>query len=73
MELKVRKYGNSLGAILPKEMAAVLNVKEGDTLFVTKTANGYEISPYDPEFDTKIQAARKGISKYRNALKQLAQ
>ena len=72
MQLKVRKHGNSLGAIIPKEMAAVLNIAEGDTLFVTKTPTGYEISPYDPDFETKIAAARKGMSKYRNALNELA-
>ena len=53
-------------------MAAVLNIEEGDTLFVTKTPTGYEISPYDPDFETKIAAARKGMSKYRNALNELA-
>jgi putative addiction module antidote len=72
MQLKVRKQGNSLGVIIPKEMLAVMNVTEGDTLFVTKTPTGYEISPCDPDFEMKIAAARKGMSKYRNALKELA-
>ena len=31
--LQVRKIGNSIGVILPKELAARLNFKEGDKLF----------------------------------------
>ncbi len=31
LELKLRKVGNSLGVVLPKEALARLNVHEGDT------------------------------------------
>jgi antitoxin component of MazEF toxin-antitoxin module len=31
-KVKVRKVGNSLGAILPSEVAARMHVKEGDSL-----------------------------------------
>ena len=73
MYLTVRKRGNSLSVIIPKEMATSMQVDDGDTLFVTKTPTGYEISPYDPEFVQKIEAARRGMKKYRNALNDLAQ
>jgi putative addiction module antidote len=72
MRLNVKKRGNSLSVIVPKEMAASLNVEEGDTLFATKTPMGYEISAYDPAFVKKIEAARRGMKKYRNALIELA-
>jgi putative addiction module antidote len=72
MLLSVKKRGNSLSVIVPKEMAASMNVDDGDTLFATKTPSGYEISAYDPDFVKKIEAARQGMRKYRNALAELA-
>ena len=72
MLLNVKKRGNSLSVIIPKEMGASMNVDDGDNLFATKTLAGYEISAYDPEFVKKIEAARRGMKKYRNALIELA-
>lgn len=72
MTLNVKKRGNSLSVIIPKEMAAEMNIEDGDTLFVTKTPSGYEISPYDPSFAKKMEIARRGMKKYRNALIELA-
>ena len=72
MRLNVKKRGNSLSVIIPKEMATNMNIDDGDTLFATKTPTGYEISAYDPDFVKKIEAARRGIKKYRNALIELA-
>ncbi len=72
MRLNVKKRGNSLSVIVPKEMAASMNVDDGDQLFATKTPTGYEISAYDPSFAKKIEAARRGMRKYRNALIELA-
>jgi putative addiction module antidote len=72
-QLKVRAVGNSLGVVLPKEVLARLNVKDGDMLFLTEAPDGsMRITPYDPEFDAQMRAAREGMSKYRNALRQLA-
>ena len=70
--LNVKKRGNSLSVIIPKEMATEMNIEDGDTLFVTKTPSGYEISPYDPNFAKKMEIARRGMKKYRNALIELA-
>jgi putative addiction module antidote len=70
--LKVRKIGNSLGVILPKQVAARLGVGEGDGLSCNETSQGYELSGYDPLFEKKLDAARKVTRRYRNALKQLA-
>jgi putative addiction module antidote len=71
-KVKVRKIGNSLGAILPSEVAARLHVKEGDNLSVTETPDGIQLSPYDPEFETAMEAFRRGSARYRNALRRLA-
>jgi putative addiction module antidote len=72
MYLNVKKRGNSLSVIIPKEMAANMQVGDGDRLFVTKTPQGYELSAYDPDFVKKLESARRGIKKYRNALNELA-
>lgn len=37
--LKIRKVGNSLGLILPKEILDALEVTEGDVIELTKIAN----------------------------------
>jgi putative addiction module antidote len=72
LKVKVRKVGNSLGAILPAEVAARLRVKEGDSLSVTETPDGVQLSPYDAEFDRSMEAFERGRSRYRNALRRLA-
>ncbi|MGK7884382.1 MAG: AbrB/MazE/SpoVT family DNA-binding domain-containing protein [Crocosphaera sp.] len=73
MKLNVKKHNNSLSVIIPEEIATNLNINDGDTLYITKTPNGYEISAFDPAFAKKMQIARQGIKKYRNALIDLAQ
>ena len=40
LELKVRKIGNSLGIVLPKESLARLKVKEGENLYFTEADDG---------------------------------
>lgn len=72
MLLNLKKRGNSLSVIIPKEMAVSMGVDDGDKLFATKTPSGYEVSAYDPSFEKKVEAARRGMKKYRNALIELA-
>ncbi len=72
MRVSVTQIGNSTGVILPKEVIARLKVKKGDSVFLTETPEGYSLSPYDPDFEAQMKAARKGMSKYRNALHELA-
>ena len=71
-KLKLRKIGNSLGVILPREELDRLHVSEGDALTITRTADGVEISPYDAEFEMKLKAFEKTRREYRNALRELA-
>jgi putative addiction module antidote len=72
MRAKVTQIGNSTGLILPKEAAARLKVKKGDSVFLTETPGGYTLTPYDPEFEAQMVAARRGMVKYRNTLRELA-
>jgi putative addiction module antidote len=71
-KIKVRKIGNSLGAILPGDVAARLRVKEGGHLFMTETANGIQLSPFDPDFEAVMSAFEQGRKRYRNALRRLS-
>jgi putative addiction module antidote len=71
--LQVRKIGNSIGVILPKELAARLNLKEGDKLFpVAQSDGGVLLTPYDPDFEKAMEIARRGMKRYHNALAELA-
>ena len=62
MRASVTQIGNSTGVILPKEAVARLKVKKGDSVFLTETLGGYAITPYDPEFETQMKAARRGMA-----------
>ncbi len=73
MRATVTQIGNSTGVILPREVAARLKVKKGDSLFLTEPPDGYIITPYDPEFEEQMGAARRGMEKYRNALYELTE
>lgn len=70
--LKVRKIGNSLGVILPKEVAEQLHLREDDTLHVIVDAEGARLTPFDPQFDKAMEAFERTRRKYRNALRELA-
>ena len=71
--LQVRKIGNSIGFILPKDTAARLDLKEGDRLFVVAQPDrGFVLTPHDPDFEKAMAVARRGIKRYHNALAELA-
>ena len=70
--LKLIRIGNSVGAVLPKEALARMNVSQGDTLFLTGAPGGYRITPYEPSFQAQMEAARRIMKKRRNALRELA-
>ena len=73
LELKVRKFGNSLGVVLPKDVINRLGTKDGEPLFLTEAPDGsYHLSPYDPSFEKKMTKAEDIIGRYRNTLHVLA-
>jgi putative addiction module antidote len=73
IETKVRKIGNSLGIVLPKEALQSLKVQEGDVLFLTEAAeNSLRITPEKPGFQDVMKIAEEGMNRYRNALRELA-
>ena len=71
--LQIRKIGNSVGVILPKELLARLNLKEGDKLFpIEQPGGGLILTPHDPDFKRAMTVARRGMKRYHNALAELA-
>jgi putative addiction module antidote len=72
LTLKLTKIGNSTGLVLPKEALTQMNVGPGDTVFLIRTADGFRLTPYDPEFEDQMTRARKIMKKRRAALRELA-
>lgn len=71
--LQIRKIGNSVGLILPKELLARLNLKEGDKLhIVEQTERGLKLSPYNPKHAKAMEIARRSFTTYADTYKALA-
>ena len=69
VELKARRFGNSLGVVLPKDVINRLHAKDGEALFLIEAADGsYRLTPYRPTFETTMRKAEDIIGRYRNTL-----
>jgi putative addiction module antidote len=69
VELKVRKFGNSLGVVLPKEVINRLHTGDGQPRYLIEAPDGsYQLTPYDPAFANKMSKADDIIDRYRNTL-----
>jgi putative addiction module antidote len=72
--LQIRKIGNSVGLILPKDLLARLKLKEGDTLHVVEqTERGLKLTPYDPKHAKAMEIARRAFRTYADTFKALAE
>jgi putative addiction module antidote len=73
MKIKIKKIGNSDGLILPRELMQRLDLKRGQQLHVTELAGGgFQVLPYDPDFDRTMQIVDEIIDEYRDTLAALA-
>ena len=72
VKLTVRKVGNSLGVTLPAKAAQALHVREGDELYLTEAPDGFRLTPYNPDFAKSMEVAEEFMSRYKNALRDLA-
>jgi putative addiction module antidote len=72
-KVKVTTVGNSTGIVLPKELLTKLNIHKGDTLYVTETPDGVQLTPYEEEFARTMEVAEGIMRRYRDTLRQLAQ
>ncbi len=74
IELKLRRIGNSLGAVFPRKALEQLEVGEGDTVYLTDgPAQSLLVTAQDPEFEDGLDIAFEGMKKYRNTLRVLAE
>jgi len=73
LELKLRRVGNSLGVILPKEALAHLKVQEGEFVSVTEGPDGsLRLSPAKAEVTRQMKVAQDVMERYRHTLRELA-
>ncbi len=70
--LRLMKIGNSVGAVLPKEILSRLHVGAGDVLYLTESSEGFRVTPYDPEFEKQMSTAERVMKRRRAALRELA-
>jgi putative addiction module antidote len=71
--VKVIAIGNSTGITLPKEILSRMRVQKGDTLYITESAQGIRIVPFDEEFASQMEAAREVMRENRDVLQRLAE
>ena len=72
-KVKVTTVGSSTGIVLPKELLGKLNIRKGDTLYVTETPDGLKLTPYDEEFVRVMEAASQIMHENRDVLRKLAE
>jgi putative addiction module antidote len=73
LELKLRKIGNSVGVVLPREALQHLAVGEGDALFLTVAPDAsVRLTATSPEVGRQLEAAQSVIRRYRRTLRELA-
>ena len=73
VELRIRRFGNRLGVILPKDVIDRLRVKDGETLFLIEAPDGgYQLTSGDPVFEEKLVKAEDIINRYCGTLRELA-
>lgn len=72
LKLTLRRTGNSVGLVLPKDALDHLGATEGDTIFLAFLTDGaLRLSAADPEFEAKVEAAEAFNRKYGNAVRAL--
>jgi len=73
LELKLRKVGNSVGVILPKEALTHLQLEEGDSVSVTEGPDGsLRLSPSKAEVTRQMEVVQDVMKRYRHTLRELA-
>ena len=73
IELKVRKFEDSLGVVLPEDVINRLQTKDGEPLFLLEASDGsYHLIPHDPTFEAKMAKAQDIAGRYRDTLHELA-
>ncbi len=71
-KLKITTIGASAGLILNKEVMAKLQVKKGDSLYLTEAPGGYRLTPYNPDFERQMALAEEIMHDDRDVLRALS-
>lgn len=71
-KIKIRRFGGSLGFVIPKSIADTMALEEGDELFVSGTPEGLSATPFDPDFAAALEDARAFMRSHRDAFHELA-
>jgi putative addiction module antidote len=73
LALKVRKVGNSLGVVLPREALGRLRAEEGTVVYLTEAPDGgYRLTPYEETFAEQMAVAERIMREDRDVLRELA-
>ena len=70
--VKIKKFGNSAGIILPKEYLEHLDRVIGEDIEILKTLRGIELAAPNEHFDEHMRAARDVMLRRKRALSELA-
>lgn len=70
--VKIRKIGNSLGVVLPKDVLAMLNAGEGDELQFDQSGQEITVSVSDAEVDDMLSRAESIMKRRHKVLKALS-
>ncbi len=71
-DLKLRKVGNSVGVIFPKQLLEHLKLSEGDHVYVTEAPGDAVRMTANAEVRRQMEVATDLMSRYRNTLRELA-
>lgn len=73
VELKVPEIGDELAVIIPREMAAELEIQNGDTVSLTKGTADTPVSAKDEKIRRQMEIAERIMRENQTLLHKLAQ
>ncbi|WP_138429584.1 AbrB/MazE/SpoVT family DNA-binding domain-containing protein [Fodinibius saliphilus] len=71
METKIKKIGNDVAIVIPKELVDKLHLNIGDKLNIEKRGDGLMLKHMDSEFEEWAEVYRQANSEYKKVLKEL--
>jgi antitoxin component of MazEF toxin-antitoxin module len=73
MKVEIKKIDNADGIVFPRSLMLRLGLKRGQHLYVTELpGGGFQVTPYDPDFEATVRAADEVMEQYRDTLTVLA-
>ncbi len=73
MKIEIKRIGNSDGFILPREVMQRLDLHRGQQMHLVELAGGgFQVLPFDPDFDKTMEIADELMDEYRDTLAALA-